>query len=384
MDRQEEIALLGELVDLHAEGQTYQDLDVVRSPVSRYIDEGRFEQEREKLFIGYPVVAAHHSELGNPNDFVTRDIFGKSVLLTRDKDGAVRAFLNVCRHRGARLVNEDSGCKKMFSCPYHAWTYTNTGALKAVPHETQGFPDLDKKAHGLRPLAVAEHSGLIWVLPSPAEDTDLKALFPEFFEGLTNLLGWLDLSGHKIAQQTTLECAANWKILVEGGIEAYHFKVAHRKTIGPHFMNNLSSYQVHGVNIQSVLPREALAKMGKMPETEWDIRAYSNIIYSLFPLNQLLVMQDHIAWINATPLSADRTKLQLTSLVPISGPMAADDAHWKTNHDITVTTLKEDFVIGEAIQQGLSSGANEDLLFGRFEGALDKFNQIVDDHLRSS
>ena len=96
----------------------------------------------------------------------------------------------------------------------------------------------------------------------------------------------------------TASGAVNWKILVEGGIEAYHFKVAHAKTIGPHFMDNLSSYRSFGPNLRSVLPRSTLTHLVEQPRQTWNLREHANLIYYFFPTSQLLVQQDHLVWID--------------------------------------------------------------------------------------
>ncbi len=167
------------------------------------------------------------------------------------------------------------------------------------------------------------------------------------------------------------------EILVEGGVEAYHFKIAHRSTIGPYFEDNLSSYRTYGDHMRSVLPRTSLAALDPDDRATWRLRDHANILYNLFPSSQLLVQQDHVVWIRANPLSAGATELRIVTLAPPSD----DPEHWARNHAITTTTLDEDFVIGESIQSTAASGANNEMIFGRFEGALAKFNQTVERHL---
>ena len=178
-----------------------------------------------------------------------------------------------------------------------------------------------------------------------------------------------------IAHEDTHTHKANWKILVEGGIEAYHFKVAHKATIGPYFEDNMSSYRMFGQHMRSILMRNSMNRLTPETRDSWRLRDHAQVLYTLFPTSSLLVQADHIAWIQSEPLSADTTRMRLASLVPKAE--AGKTAHWKTNHMITKTTLDEDFAIGESIQANLASGANDTMLFGRFEGALDAFNQAV-------
>ena len=127
--------------------------------------------------------------------------------------------------------------------------------------------------------------------------------------------------------------------------------------------------------MRSVLMRSSMHALKDVPKAQWRLRDHANIIYTLFPTTQLLVQQDHIVWINSRPVSATETELRLVTLAPIS--RLKDDDYWEKNHRITSDTLNEDFVIGESIQAGLATGANEHMTFGRFEGALSEFNRVV-------
>ena len=377
MDRETELQLIDELLALKSDGAFYLDETVTRSPVVHYTSPDRFQQEREYIFRKRPLCVAHASEIAKPGDFVRRDVAGLPALITRDKSGAVNAFLNACRHRGTRLVEEDSGCKHRFTCPYHAWTYANTGDLLAAPHFDQGFTGLDKADLGLTRLPCQERFGFIWVGAAPEADMDLD----QFFDDLGDELETLGMDDMMVAHQDVVAHDANWKILVEGGIEAYHFKVAHRTTIGPHFEDNLSSYRMFGAHMRSILMRSSMARLDPDTRETWRLRDHAQVLYTLFPGTSLLVQSDHISWIQSEPIDAGRTRLRLSTLIPKSDTERTE--HWERNHQITRTTLDEDFVIGERMQATLLSGANQNMLFGRFEGALDAFNQTVEDHLQA-
>ncbi len=374
MDRQTELALLEELMGLKSTGQFFLDDAVQTSPVARYLDTDRFQAERDHIFRGSPLIAAHASEISDPGDFLTRDLSGLPLLLTRDRDGDVHAFLNVCRHRGARLVHDASGCKHAFSCPYHAWTWSNAGALRGIPHEKPGFPGIDRTEKALTRLPAKEALGLIWVVADPKAEVD----FDGWIAPLATDFAWADMAGLGVAATETIERSANWKLLIEGGIEAYHFKVAHKETIGPHFVDNLSSYTRLGPHMRSILPRTSLGSLAEAPRDHWSIRDHANVLYTVFPTDQFLLMQDHVAWISLRPLAVDRTELRLTTLAPQSEISADNADHWARNHKITCITLAEDFDINEAVQSGLASGANSTLTFGRYEGALHTFNARVE------
>ncbi|WP_300529097.1 SRPBCC family protein [Maricaulis sp.] len=377
MDQQLQIELLEELRGLGAEGDFFIGDAVHRSPIERYTSETRFQAEMDHVFRALPMVAAHASELAEPGSYLTVRLAGLPVLLTRDKSGQANAFLNVCRHRGARLVGDGQGCKKVFSCPYHGWTWDAAGQLRGVPHEKEGFPELDRSQYGLRRLPMAERLGMIWVVPDPDAQFDFDA----FLSPLQQDFDWLGMAGMVVAESEDAEYEANWKLLAEGGIEAYHFRITHRDTIGPHFMDNLSSYQMLGAHMRSILPRTSIEELEQLPRENWSIRDHANVLYTLMPSDQFLLMQDHVAWIHAEPLSAGRTALRIATLVPKEDFTPDRAGHWKRNHAITKMTLAEDFDVNEAVQSGLASGANSELNFGRFESALHKFNSDIEARL---
>ena len=374
MERETEIGLIEELLGLREAKSHYLDDEIEFNSVDQYQSEAIFQRERDQMFARLPAVAAHVSELPNPGDFVKREIAGRSILVTRDAQGEVHAFLNICRHRGTQLVDDESGCKHRFTCPYHAWSYANTGELVSVPHMDTGFPDLDKAEYSLKSLQCEERFGFIWVIATP----DVSFDFDAYYAPIAAEAEGLDLANMAIAHEEKKVHNSNWKILVEGGIESYHFKVAHRKTIGPYFEDNLSSYQMLGDHMRSVLMRSSMHVLRDQPTDQWRLRDHANIIYTFFPTTQLLVQKDHVVWINSRPVSAGQTELRLATLAPKS--RLAEEAYWEKNHQITSTTLNEDFVIGESIQNGFASGANDVITFGRFEGALPEFNRTIKRH----
>lgn len=372
MDTDSQTHLIEELLGLKAASAQFLDDSITRAPVAHYSNSTHFEAERTRIFQRYPQMVAHCSDLDAAGAFLRIDVAGRPVLLTRDREMTVHAFLNVCRHRGARLVEAETGCKHVFSCPYHGWTYTNQGDLRGIPHQKTGFPNIDKPAHGLIRLPVQEQDGWIWVCPDPDSTIDIA----DTLAPIAADVSWLGGATLHTAQQDVIDIAANWKILIEGGIEAYHFKVAHAATIGPYFEDNLSSYQVFGTHMRSILPRATIADLQHMPRETWDIRAHANVLYTFFPLSQILVQKDHLVWIRSEPLAADHTRLHLRTMAPKAANET--DGHWARNHAITRRTLMEDFDIGAGIQAGLASRANSHLTFGRYEGALGAFGRLVD------
>ncbi len=381
MDHQTEIEKISELLGLTGERRPFVANDEWTTiNCERYLSPERFSEERRQIHHQLPQIAAHGSALAEPGSFKTMNFCGIPLLLVRDNEGRARAFYNVCRHRGAELVAEDAGCQQRFSCPYHAWTWNNAGELIGVPHEKAGFPGIERESMGLRSIACAEYGGWIWVqLNSEQSASNLD--IPAHLGELAHDIAALQAEKYVIFEGATLDIAANWKLLVEGGLEAYHFRVAHRDTIAPLFIDNLSSYECFGPHIRSILPRASITTLADKPRDSWSLVEHANLLYSLFPGSQFLVQEDHFVWIQGVPIAPDHTRLILTTMIPASANSTAQNSYWQRNHALTVKTLIEDFDLAEGIQRGLQSGANQQLNFGRFEGALAVFNRCVDQAL---
>ena len=375
MELMEQRSALAALQDLSASGNFYQGPQSGGRSCRGYISPDQFQLEQDRLIRSRPFAAAHSSELPVPGSYKACNILGIPTLLARGRDGRVRAFRNACRHRGMRLVPEGSGCAGRFTCPYHAWTYDDTGSFVTGPHFQEGFPDLLASDLQLHTLICEERWGFVWVVLKG--DTLLNPLAS--LEPIGRDLDWLAASELGIVAATDLDIKANWKLLVEGGLEAYHFRVAHRSTIGPYFEDNLSSYSTLGDNIRSVLPRRSLRGLDLAKMETGVIRQYANILYTLMPTCQLLVQQDHIVWINAMPLAPNRTLLRLVTLASAT---SAGQEYWDKNHDITLATLGEDFAIAEGIQGNLDGGLEQTLHFGRYESGLGVFNSLVESALK--
>ncbi|MGW5473128.1 aromatic ring-hydroxylating oxygenase subunit alpha, partial [Streptomyces chartreusis] len=132
-------------------------------PGTSYTDPGIFAQEQERIFETMWFCVARASELAKPGAFRTVDVGRESILVARARDNGIRAWFNVCRHRGARICTEESGeVKRAFQCPYHAWTYDLNGKLVAAPNLTK-MPDVGRTEYGLVSVAVREWLGYVWV-----------------------------------------------------------------------------------------------------------------------------------------------------------------------------------------------------------------------------
>src|SRR5215467_6154473 len=168
MERQEELAVGRRLLG-HIDGRTT-DLadDLFRNPTINYSCRERAALERERLFRERPIFMGLSSRLAKPGDYLAEDVAGMPVLMTRGADGKVRAFANICRHRGAPVA-QGCGNARAFTCPYHGWTYDTAGKLLGTTDKV-GFAGLDLATHGLMPLPAAEKHGMLYIRAQPGGD----------------------------------------------------------------------------------------------------------------------------------------------------------------------------------------------------------------------
>jgi phenylpropionate dioxygenase-like ring-hydroxylating dioxygenase large terminal subunit len=378
MNRDTEIALCRRVLDHIAAGTTDQADATYRQPAEHYTSPERLARELDRVFGRLPLAVAHLSELAAPGDFVTRRIGDTPVLVTRDRAGALRAFLNVCRHRGTQLVAAPCGRANGFACPYHAWSYGLDGALLAVPH-AHGFPGVEPgHAAGLVPLPAAAAGGFAWI----SLDRAATAIDPAAWLGpLAAELEGLAIAAQHVHDPRVIELAQNWKLAADGALETYHLRATHRTTIYPLFHDNLGLVDLFGPHIRTVFPKRSIAELAGRPSTEWQLRPHANILYFLFPSTILLVEPDHSMVLHTYPVDTDRCRFDAYALVPEPPKTEKALAYWTANLAVFYGAVAEDFARGDSIQAGLRSGANRELLFGRFEHALAAFHSTLDAEL---
>ena len=184
-----------------------------------YTNPELYTAELEQIFASNWLFAGHVSQVDNPGDYFLFEMDGESVIVLRDKTGEIKAFANVCRHRGSRICLEPSGSLKLLRCPYHAWAYDLDGTLISASHMDEGFRQDDYALHSIN-LEIL--GGLIFVCLSdkPPSLTQAKA-------DLTPVLELYGLADIKLAAQKSYPIAANWKLAVENYHECYHCGPAH-------------------------------------------------------------------------------------------------------------------------------------------------------------
>jgi phenylpropionate dioxygenase-like ring-hydroxylating dioxygenase large terminal subunit len=347
--------------------------DVFRNPVAAYSDPARAQLERQRLFRGQPLFMGMSCRLPEPGDYLAEEVAGVPVLLARGRDRALRAFANICRHRGAPVA---SGCGKArsFSCPYHGWTYALDGKLAGIPQEAS-FPGIDKSTHGLVPLPAGERHGMIFVRLSPGEPLEIDV--DAHLAGLGEEFGAYGLERYSFFASETMTPAINWKFGIDTFLEAYHLPALHRTTVAPLIRGNLGSFEAFGDHGRLTFARHSSAAWDGKPDSEWEVLPHIVVVYRLFPNTIVVFQSDHLeTWRMLPGETPNRSVIEFALYAP--EPPATDKAraYWKKNYDLAIkTVLDEDFALGERMQRGFMSGLQDEVIYGRNEPALIQFHQ---------
>nr|WP_051080202.1 aromatic ring-hydroxylating dioxygenase subunit alpha [Demetria terragena] len=277
-----------------------------------------FAAEQASLFEAEWMCAVRSSDLAAPGAFERVQIGRESVLIVRGRDGGLRAFLNICRHRGAMLCTEDSGqVRRNLQCPYHAWTYGLDGRLIAAPNMAAIDIDgsLDRQQYGLVPVHLREWLGYAWVCladePPSFEDTVIGSVTERL--GSSDTVERYGATDLVVAHRQVYDVAANWKLIIENFMECYHCATIHPELteVLPEFAQGLAAqYHVgHGAEFGSEIDGftvDGHEGFGRLPGlTEAEDRRYFAI--TVRPGVFLNLVPDHVIVHRMFPLAPDRT-----------------------------------------------------------------------------
>jgi len=347
-----------------------------------YLDPELFVQERTNLFDKTPVIVGHASMLEKAGSHYTHDHLGKPLLLVKGKDGVIRAFLNVCRHRGMRLVVEEGLSKTpVFVCPYHHWTYGLDGTLKNAPLK-DGFEGADLSCRNLKAVQCEERHGFIWVQLDDSKPMDLD----DFLGSIGD-----DLAAFEVADQHTHKYEAslkkaNWKLIVEAFQDGYHVVRLHNKTVGPFFIDGQSSMERVGLHLRAVVARKELTEAIDLPPEKWDDRNHVSFAHYIFPNTIIVFHPDYISHLGLFPQGVDETLVTHTFLTPKQPETYDEKSHLDRSYDLIENGVfqSEDYFVCENAQRGMASGANETLILSGYEEGIAKFHEILRDAMAAA
>jgi Rieske 2Fe-2S family protein len=332
-------------------------------PGPLYCDPAFFDKERSLLWGRSWVCIGRGAEIDRPGRFLQRMVAGESVIVVRGNQGQATGFLNLCRHRGARLCLEPEGqLGPYLRCPYHGWTYGQDGRLVGIPNLRE-VPDLARADYGLHRVALAEWLGCLWAnldtdAPSLSHQVDpqLRARFGD--AGALRRYGLEDLV---VGHRQTYDVAANWKTLVENFTECYHCPTLHPELTQriPEFTRGYGTVTGgtgHGALLAQGL--EGFSWSGRpvgpplpgLGPADWK-RFYGVI---LLPNVFLILVPDHVVLYRLEPVSACLTVVDCAWLFP---PDTAGQPGFDPSDAVRIVDLtnRQDFEACERCQLGMSS-----------------------------
>jgi phenylpropionate dioxygenase-like ring-hydroxylating dioxygenase large terminal subunit len=371
--------------------------------VEPYISTEFFARERELVFQRSWLNVGRVEQIPGPGDFIVKDIAvcGTSIVVARDKSGAINAFHNVCSHRLNKLVWEDKGTCNGFKCRFHGWAYKLDGKLTGVPGEA-GFFDLDKKALGLKPVSVDVWQGFIFINLDTAPTQTLTEYLGEWGERLS-AYPFTEYSA--VAHQWRMELNCNWKLVKDAFKEAYHVPFIHKTSLRDSFSGaknplghllHVELYPLHhrasAARSMDYRPRpvEGLAfQYGGflMPDNSSEYRPVPGTnpsgreewlidVNGIFPNMMLDPQQNSYFTYHMWPLAVDRTLWEVTAYFP-EPQNAAQRFSQEYGRVIFRDVILEDGSTLEKTQSVLASGARTHFLFQDEELMLRHDNNVL-------
>ena len=356
-----------------------------------------FERERENIFRKTWLMVGHVADVEAKGDYriIEMPFAHTSLLVVRGRDQAIRAFHNMCPHRGNRLVWEEKGCARgsVFVCPFHRWTFDLSGKLRGVTDEANFF-DLDKDALGLTPVRCETWNGFIFVNFDTEPEQDLAT----YLDGLGARLKDYPFGDLRFAFGWTVDEKANWKVALDAQNETYHVPYLH--SVGQ--PAELFAGNAKGAIRNNVFERFGRHTMfGNAPNADMKLTPVEAFIfgvgpepfagdshlvgsfnfYLLFPNSAVVlfpggVVANHRMW----PIAADRTRWEIRTYA--RAPRNAGEALAIELYKVMGrNALQEDAANHERIQSTLKSGAIKTFALQDEEIQIRFFHKVVDDYV---
>jgi Rieske 2Fe-2S family protein len=332
-------------------------------PGRSYTDPEVFGREQEAIFEELWFCAVRAGDIPEPGQFFVAAVGRESVLVVRQADGGLRAFLNVCRHRGSRLCLQESGqVRRTLRCGYHAWAYDLSGRLAAAPNLAR-MPDIDRDASGLIRVALREWLGYAWVCladePPSFEETVIGAVTERL--GDPELIERYRLPDLALGRRITYDVAANWKLIVENFMECYHCAPIHPELVSvlPEFAQGFAAqyYVGHGAAFADRAEGftiDGSAGFGTLPGVGADLdRRYFAV--TIRPQVFINLVPDHVILHRMQPLAADRTIVVCDWL--FAPDVVASGQDLSRSVELFDRVNRQDFDACEACQPSMSSRA---------------------------
>ena len=362
---------------LRSAAPTPNPLDDMSLPGWLYFDLEFFEAEKNAFLRAAPQVVCHESEIAEPGEWRSLEYLDESVIVIRGDDRTVRAFANVCRHRGSRLVDGNGGCAKVLTCPYHAWSYARDGRLVGVPHRSE-YPGLRMEDHGLVPVALEMWHGFLFVTLEQGSPSVAEMMAPYADE--VALYKFEELRA--IGRVTLRPRPLNWKTIADNYSDHLHIPVGHpglTRLFERNYRIEAQEYvdRMEGdlVDKPSANPSER-AYQRLLPRVEHLPQSHQRkwLYYKLFPNVAFDIYPDQVDFMQFLPVSARETVIrEISYALPDERRemKAARHLNWRINRRVNA----EDTELITRVQLGMQSASYKAGPLGTSEVCLRSFAQ---------
>jgi nitrite reductase/ring-hydroxylating ferredoxin subunit/uncharacterized protein YbjQ (UPF0145 family) len=334
----------------------------------------RYDLEQAKIFRRFPVPVTL-SALLEPGSVVASDGYGIPLLVSRAKDGVVRAFINACQHKGSKIV-EDCEVRRQgrLTCPYHAWTYAIDGKLIGIARK-EAFENIDKADRGLVELEAREWGGIIYVQldrNTPADWSNLSPQIADDFEAL-------GIANAHVYGRKTFDLKANWKVVLEPFLEGYHVQRLHAASIGDNFQDAPNIVDMFGPNI-----RQVSGRIGYVPEmldedAEANVHKLVTHAYTVFPNCVIVTSQYYTSVMILKPRDVDRTIVEYFMITPEAATTPKAEEVFGRSYELILSVFGgEDFRAAEISQEGLSAGVPEETVYCGLETNIVRYYEALE------
>jgi len=327
-------------------------------------------------------IVCHSNSIASPGDFITLDLGADSVVAVRNSQGAIQVFHNVCRHRGARILEGSGNCPGAITCPYHGWSYRLSGELLGTPVR-ESFPGLDRAQHGLKPVRMAIAFGFVFANlagdPLPLETIwgrFLEDFAPHHFETLQPL-------GPLYVEHWDVD----WKIAMDNYLESYHVPIGH-----PGLFRMFTPDYDDQANLPTGVAR-GISWLRERPSSKWSERMYQQLIgqvtqdlpeahrrrwtfYSMLPNLGIDVFPDQMDFFQVLPRGPGKCTIR-------GGSFARPDARREMRIARYLSTRinrqvqREDEFLCRRVQQGLASSSYEPGPLSKLENCMFEFHNLL-------
>jgi phenylpropionate dioxygenase-like ring-hydroxylating dioxygenase large terminal subunit len=356
--------------------------DLPDIPAGRYTDERFFELEKEHILKKSWLFAAHIDEVPEPGSYIVWENAGEPILITHTETGAVKAFYNVCSHRGAPVVGDKCGKRMRLTCGYHAWSYSLDGELMSIRDPEDFGESFDKSSRGLREVRCERFGNLIFVNFDSEAVTLLDWLGPVADE-------WKEFGFEhsRLAQRHSWVLDCNWKVAMEANTEVYHVKTIHPSTVAPILdcRRNVNTLYPNGHGRMIAPPPQGFefpgvgGGMQNQPEFEsvTEIGRTCTQSYGVFPNWVSPLSQYTLPPLLFWPISINQTLFETWTLAPGWEDGCAPDV-WTDKGESLNVVLLEDTGFGEKIQKAMECGGFHGVPLSYQEARIYHWNQSAD------